>query len=240
MGLLPKPLRRVGLAVLAGLLAAGAAYATAPGWHRALTPGLFGMTQAAPGLYVDDPARAAEIQTMIDAAEARTATIFGPLQTDPVYIVCTTLECAKGFGLGSKGLIVGHHIILISPPGMNPLTFTHERIHAELHGHMDIRDLWDQRFPAWFDEGLASHLSGDDRLNRPENPRDADWIRSAQSFRDWSALPHATSWRDTYGAAARLVQEIEETAGRDGLLALIDEVAGGADFDDALAKAMSR
>jgi len=51
----------LGAALCLGLTAA---YAALPGPHRALTPGVFGLTEAGPGLWVDDPAFAAQAFSM--------------------------------------------------------------------------------------------------------------------------------------------------------------------------------
>jgi len=113
---------------------------------------------------------------------------------------------------------------------------THERTHAELHRSLRLSDLWDQRIPAWFDEGLASYLSDDTRLDSPENPRDADWICSARTFRDWGRLHPARDWRQTYGAAARKVAEIDQIYGRDGLRDLVAAGEAGGSFDAEYAR----
>ena len=225
----------------AGLaLAAGVAFASVPGYHRAATPGLFGMTQAAPNLYIDDSAQADAVLALIAKAETATIAFFGELRANPIYIICTTQQCKDDFGIKPRAITVGYHWILVEPKGVTQLILTHERIHAELHRFMGISDILNQRFPAWFDEGLASHISGDDRLNRPENPRDADWIRTAHSFGDWGALHKKHNWQDTYGAAARLVQEIDAQIGRDGLLQFIKEVGAGAEFEAALTTYMAK
>ncbi|HCQ64277.1 MAG TPA: hypothetical protein DIU07_03460, partial [Rhodobacteraceae bacterium] len=107
---------------------------------------------------------------------------FGPLETRPRIIFCTAPHCAGTLGLRPSGLTYGHALILIGPGGQNEMIVPHERIHAELHRALRVSDLWDQRIPAWFNEGLASFLSGDPRpaprlAPRPDRPlhaRDAD------------------------------------------------------------------
>ena len=223
---------------LAALVFAGLAWAEVPGPHRALTPELAGMVQVAPRLHVDAPGEAARVQALIAAAERRTAAFFGPLQADPVWVVCTTRACAEALALRANGMTYAAHLIVIGPRGVNPIVLTHERIHAELHRHVGLRDVFGPRFPAWFDEGLAAHLSGDARLFQPDDPRAADWIREARDWFSWRRLREGRDWRASYGAAARLVAEIEDRIGADGLRALIDEVDAGADFDAALARRM--
>ena len=62
-------------------------------------------------------------------------------------------------------------MIPIGPEGVSETIVTHEPIHAELHRSMRLPDVWDQWIPAWFDEELASHLSGDFRLDMAGNAR---------------------------------------------------------------------
>ncbi len=220
--------RRLAAAALGAALGGIAlAQAAAAGSNRASTPDLFGMTELAPGLYLDDPAALARVRALIAGAERRTADFFGPLRADPIWVVCTGEACRDALALRSNGLSVGAAVLLIGPGGLNPVVMAHERVHAELHRYLGPRDIVRPRFPAWFDEGLAAHLSGDTRLVRPADPRDADWIRAAGRLAEWNGLRGAHDWRVRYGAAARLVAEIEERAGRDGLLRLIEDVGEG-------------
>lgn len=223
----------LGAALCFGLTAA---YAALPGPHRALTPGVFGLAEAGPGLWVDDPAFAAQVRAFAARADETVADFFGPLESHPRFIFCTAPRCADIFGLKRRGLTCGAQLIFVGPKGQNEMIVTHERTHGELHRSLRLSDLWDQRIPAWFDEGLASYLSDDTRLDSPENPRDANWICAARTFRDWGRLHPAQDWRQTYGAAARLVAEIDQIAGRDGLRDLVTAVEAGASFDGEYAR----
>ena len=224
----------LGIGGLSLLVLASITYAAIPGYHRAITPAAFGMTKVTNTFYIDDPAQAETTAALIAQAEKLTSDFFGALRADPIYIVCTTQDCKDRFGLKPRGLSLGYHLILIDHIDDSALIFAHERIHAELHRFMGLTDLFHQRYPAWFDEGLASHISGDTRLNRPANVADADWIKAAHSFQDWGRLHQDHHWQDTYGAAARQVEEIEAHLGRSGLLDLIQVVGDGADFNTTL------
>ena len=215
----------------AAIVFAAMAYAAVPGPYRAITPGLFGLAQPAPNLYTDAPGRADEFTALIAAAEGRTRAFFGDLVTDPVWVICTTETCQHDFGFSANGLAIGYHFILIGPNGINEIVMTHERVHIALHRYMGPADILGPKFPAWFDEGLAAHLSGDTRLRQPGDPRQADWIKAAERYTDWQDMRPTADWRDRYGAAARLVAEIEEVAGRDGLRSMIGRIGEGAAFD---------
>lgn len=225
-------------ALAAAILAGALAFALVPNPLRAFTPDLFGLPQVAPNLHIDAPDRAETVLALIAAAEAHTRAVFGPLRADPKWIVCTTRACADALGLAPNGLTYGAHVIVIGPGGVSEMVLTHERVHAELHRSLSPRDLLGPRFPAWFDEGLAAHVSGDSRLFRPADPRAADWIRAAEDFFSWRRLREGRDWRDSYGAAATLVAEIERRLGADGLRTLIETVEAGTPFDVALADAM--
>ncbi len=220
-------------AILAALLIfAALAIAAIPSPYRAFVPESYGLTQISTTLYLDVPAEADRVAALIAKAEANTKAFFGDLQTDPVWVICTADPCKAAFDMRANGMTFGTHLIVVGPKGVSEMILTHERVHSELHRHLDLTDVWKPRFPAWFDEGLAAYLSGDARLRQPRDARDADWIRAARRLWDWNAMRSQADWRDRYGAAARLVAEIEEIAGTDGLRALITRVgADGADFD---------
>ncbi|MDF0600343.1 hypothetical protein P1J78_06350 [Psychromarinibacter sp. C21-152] len=217
---------------MAALVGGALAFAAVPSPYRAFTPESYGLTEISPTLYIDAPEAADRVAALIARAEANTRAFFGPLETDPVWVVCTAAACADRLGMRANGLTYGFHLIVVGPGGVNETILTHERVHAELHRHLDVSDILSPRFPAWFDEGLAAYLSGDPRLRQPADPRDADWIRAADDWLGWNDLRDSADWRDRYGAAARLVAEIEERAGRDGLRALVARVGeDGADFE---------
>lgn len=164
------------------------AYTAFPGWHRALTPTLFGMHKIAPNIYSDAPDKSKPHLALISAARTQASDFFGPLQTNPRYILCTTDRCTKRFGLRTRGLNLGYHLILIGPKGINASIITHEIAHSELHRTMGLRDMTKPKFPSWFDEGLASYISNDTRLSFVGDPH---WIKSVRNFRQWSTLNSA-------------------------------------------------
>lgn len=205
-------------------------YIEVPGIYRVLTPKAFGMTEIAPRIFIDDPREGPEVLSLLRKARTDSAGFFGSVDVDPRTVICTTRQCAETFAIETLGLAVGYHLVLIAPRGVNIRTLTHERAHIDLHAKMGLLNLARRPYPYWFDEGLASHVAGDNRLSRPANPRDADWVRAAQRLSQWNRLSISRSPQQVYGAAARLVEEIEDSRGRGGLKNLIEDVAGGADF----------
>ena len=223
--LLVRLIRFIGhVLVVTFIVTATYAFFVIPNGYRAFAPQTFGLTRASERLFVDDIGSVASLRQLIEVADAETEGFFGPLATDPTWVICTTQTCADVLDLRASGLTYADLLLVIGPRGVNPRTMTHERVHAELHQYLDVTDALSPRFPAWFDEGLATHLSGDTRVTRFSDPRDADWILAAERYFDWIRIRRERTTRDRYGAAGTLVAEIEDKAGRDGLLELIRDV----------------
>lgn len=223
-------------AFAAGLVLFGAVgvYALTPGYHRVLTPALFGASKVAPGIFLDAPEQRDAVLALLSRAQRTSAAFFGTPPRQPRLIVCTTAICAQRFGLRVRGVALGMRTMLLAPGGVNATILTHEQVHIDLRQRMGLWDVAYPRYPAWFDEGLASLLSQDARLD-VFAPKDAAWIMAAQGRRDWSRLNATGDWRRSYGAALSLVEDIDTRLGRDGLRALITEVAETGDFDAAKA-----
>lgn len=221
-------LRPIAAALL--IMAAGV-YVEVPGPYRALTPRAFGLSEVAPGIFIDRPVRAPEFLPLIRRSEDLSAAFFGRSEVRPRYVLCTSGTCQNTFGFRAVGLTIGYHLVLIAPAGLNEQTLTHERVHVDLHALMGPLDLINPRFPTWFDEGLASFLAGDTFAWRPRTTRDADWVTAAWRLDDWLKLRKTRPVAELYSAARTLVAEIAARAGRDGLRQLVARVAGGADFD---------
>jgi hypothetical protein len=105
--------------------------------------------------------------------------------------------------------------------------------------HLATREiLGDAVVPTWFEEGLAARTRGhgtesDTRLaarsllaNAPRT------LESIVTLADWHRA-HARLGAALYAVSAETVHAIENAIGRDGLLALLGDVAAGARFDDA-------
>ncbi len=212
------------------LIIAFGCYIEIPGPYRALTPGAFGLSEVSPRVFTDNPAKAPELRALIRKAKTNSARFFGPSDIVPRHVICTTEPCAEIFAMKALGLAIGYHFVLIAPDGINERTLTHERAHIDLHSHMGPLDTINPRFPHWFDEGLASHIASGNRFPKRDDARDADWVRAARTLAEWNTLTRSRTPNRTYKAAARLVGEIEQKAGRHGLQTLVSRVAGGADF----------
>jgi len=214
------------------------AYAALPGHHRALTPEFFGLFLIENGIYTDAPERYAEFEALLDTAQARAQGFFVGAKA-PRIIICTSQECADRFDLKLRGLTLGRHLVFLGPKGLNEMILTHEFAHIHLHSRMGVQDVFHQRIPAWFNEGLATHLSRDPRV-QSFAPRQATWIKQAQSFREWGRLHQTRDWQETYGAAKTLVAALHAEIGDVGLRTIIDDAIETGDFEAALRRQVGR
>ena len=113
------------------------------------------------------------------------------------------------------------------------MILTQEFAHIHLHRRMSVQDVFHQRIAAWFNEGLATHLSRDPRV-QSFAPRQAIWIKQAHSFREWGRLHHTRDLQETYGAAKTLVAVLHAEIGDAGLRTIIDDALESGDFEAAL------
>jgi hypothetical protein len=209
-----------------------------------LAPTLYGLSEIADGVYTDSPDQAEGQLRLLSQANAEVERFFNVLTAKPRYILCSTLECAEAFGSNGKvSLTYGWQAIQISPkaladPQLGKAIMIHERLHAELHQRMGTRFSWNQQIPNWFDEGLATFLSGDNRISLSHPQTDLDWIKHSKSVWNWGRFVKERGWKVAYGAAASQVAVIEQRVGRDGLRSLIERTLEGEDFDRVLAAMM--
>jgi hypothetical protein len=146
------------VAVVAGLVVAYPVVAAA------VCPGCYGLSEAAPGVYVDDDATAEQQSEMVDvvaAARQRVRDFLGDTRSNPRILICLSADCyGRIGGGGEKGQALRDHAIALSPDGATVVIAGHEMVHAELYERLGSRygDV-----PAWFHEGLAVLISDDRR-----------------------------------------------------------------------------
>lgn len=220
-------------------LLAAAAYAT-PGPQRMIVPTLYGLSEIADDIYTDDPAKAGIEIMLVSRANANVKGFFGTLEARPRYIICTTMMCEKTFSKNNRiAVTYGWHAIHLPPraiadPHLGEILLTHERTHSELHKRWGASELWDAKFPTWFDEGLATWVSKDDRVRLDHPPADLEWISHAKRLYNWGSFIGQRGWADAYGAAGSYVALIADRKGVAGLHALIDRTLKGEAFDKVL------
>ncbi|MEO8686030.1 MAG: hypothetical protein ABI414_14460 [Devosia sp.] len=221
-------------AIVVLILAGGTAAAAIPGPQRALCPQCFGLTAIGGDAFTDNPAQADQLRQLIATADEEIAKFYGPLQSHPRYVLCTTPECLATFGGGSTGITYGWQLIRIAPHGLRPTILTHERLHAEIAARLGWRSLWSEPVPVWFNEGLATYLAHDDRFNQSYSPADIAWIMAGTDRASWNRLLTERDWIAGYGAARAAITQLDRQLGLQGLRALLDNVAKGTPFNEAL------
>ncbi|GHA50305.1 hypothetical protein GCM10008927_14140 [Amylibacter ulvae] len=209
-------------------------YISTPGWHRALTPWAFGVTQVAPDIYSDAPERGPEFERMVAKAKTNAEKFFVTTRTKPIYIFCTKRPCHETFGSYPTGLAMGFHRVMIAPSGIKQNIVNHEQVHIELHRYVNSTNFLQPRFPAWFDEGLAEHLSGQPRFFAQVSSKSKSDVQSAITFGDWNTLVRRKGPAYAYSAAQSLVTNIMRQTGRDGMLEIIQTTKSRSEFMRAL------
>ncbi len=211
-----------------------------PGPHRLVVPRAFGLTMVAPGVFSDAPERADQLVGLVTQADASTADFFG--ETHPRWrtILCATQDCREDFGIPGRAITIADFAILTAPSGVTANTLLHEQVHIELNARMGPLDAIWPRFPSWFNEGLATYLSGTPAVPGPERVSEAQWITAAKTPLGWRMVKRGRSAAEYYGAARRMVAEIDRELGRDGLRDLVRAVADGADFGAELSARLGR
>lgn len=223
-------------AFLAIILSSFLATAATPGVQRSYLPKLYGIHQIDQNIFTDSTTDQDKIKNLVKKARVNTQQFYGDLRSNPQFIICTTKRCKNQLGFKSRGIAYGFSYINIGPKGVNETILTHELLHAELHKRLGYIGLLKQTIPAWFNEGLATHLSNDKRLSKNHSAKDITWIKGAKYRKDWSKFASKNGWKRAYGSAAQAVKKIEDEIGQKGIRTIISRVAeNGEDFDRVLA-----
>ncbi len=234
------------------ILTGGVAVAAIPGPQRAFAPSLFGLTEIAPNIFTDAPDQAADWLSIYERANDRDRQFFGELLAAPRYILCTTMTCERTFGKrGNVAQTYGWSYIHIPPlalqnPKIGEILMAHERVHAELVYRWGASALWDKKIPSWFNEGLATLISLDFRVESfyadfpAYSSAQRRAVKSARYFWDWGTVVGTLGWHDAYGAAAENVKILQARIGDEGLRALIARSLNGEDFDEVMIQLASK
>ncbi len=209
-----------------------------PGPHRVVAAAQFGLTRIAPGVYTDAARRSDELLGLLARADDRTKSVFGSVTERWRTVLCTSESCRDNFGLTGRAVALGDLAIVVAPLGIREETLFHEQIHIELSARMGLLDAIWPRYPSWFNEGLATYLSGTPAVRGPSRVTDAQWITAAKTPLGWRLAKRGRTGAEYYGAARRVVAEIDARAGRTKLLQLVESVAKGADFSDELQRTL--
>ncbi|MFO0774067.1 MAG: hypothetical protein U0172_05310 [Nitrospiraceae bacterium] len=197
----------------------------------------------------------ATLRDAMERAEAAIRRAYGDVHSHPRINACISEACYEAFGgeRGSIAKIYGHRMLL-SPRGLNWHFIAHEWSHDEIHTRLSLRARW--RLPQWFDEGVAVAIS-----EAPEHS-EAHWqwlvasniprptteeLHTLVSLQQWFDALHRYSgsksaernaerepeYRPVYSAAGHELRGWLATVGPAGLMALIERMNGGEDFESA-------
>jgi len=225
---------------------------------KLLAPESFGLTPVTPSIYVEagaDEATRIRLRESMEKAESAIRTAYGGVASHPTVNACTTEECYESFGggRGSLAKVYGKHILL-SPRALNWHFLAHEWSHAEMSTRLTFF-AW-KRMPRWFDEGVAvavseapEHSESHWQLLVATNvPRPtSEELQTLKSLKQWIDAIHKygedknierkakgeTEFRPVYSAAGHELRPWLTKVGSNGLLAFIDRMNDGADFETA-------
>jgi hypothetical protein len=159
---------------------------------RVLAPELLGLHCSAQNVCVDELTRLAEATALKDEAVSFVNQNVGSIHRIPRAIFCSTVDCARAFGITSQGAYnVGTYGMVISPRGWHSHFVRHELIHHVQNERLGSLNAWLFK-PNWFLEGMAYSLSEDPRRPLPEplegwRDRFEKWLAAAGKADLWQA-----------------------------------------------------
>lgn len=225
---------------------------------KLLAPESFDLTPVAPGIYVEtaaDEATRVKLREALVKAEDAIRNAYGSVNSHPTVNACISERCYEAFGGrgGSVAKVYGNRILL-SPRGLNWHFLAHEWSHAELRSRQTLWAWW--RMPQWFDEGVAvavseapehaeSHWQFLEATNIPRPTREE--LHTFKSLMQWLDAVHRygedknierkakgeTEIRPVYSAAGHEIRPWLAKVGSHGLLAFIERLNGGDEFESA-------
>lgn len=156
-----------------------------------------------------DPGRIARIRAHIASGQMTAAQALGRSAATPIWRVCTTPACDTAHGMDTRGLSYGSLAINIGSRAWDdPRTYAHEAVHAEMHTPELMLMRLRQPVPVWFDEGMATRVSGTvgADLTAAECAALAGRVLPTRPA-DFTALTREIGFRNAYGAAACRVRD---------------------------------
>lgn len=224
---------------------------------KLLAPESFGFTPLTPNLYVEsgaDKATQSKLRDAMKTAQDAIRTAYGSVDSHPVVYACISEDCYTAFGgRGSKAKTYGNRILL-SPRGLNWHFLAHEWSHDEIRSRLTFSAWW--QLPQWFNEGVAVAVSEAPEhseshwqfLVASDIPRPSPTeLHTFKSLRQWLDAVHKygatlnmarkakgqSEIRPVYTAAGHEIRPWLAKAGSTGLLALIQHLNDGEEFESA-------
>lgn len=224
---------------------------------KLLAAGRFGLTPVTPRIYVEagaDEATQLKLRDAMEKAEGAIRAAYGSVNSRPIVHACVSEGCYRMFGgRGSIAKIYGDRILL-SPRGLNWHFLAHEWSHAEMRSRLTVRAWW--HMPQWFDEGVAVVVS-----EAPEHSEDhwqlliatnavrptreelhtfkslSQWLDAVRRYGEDKNIERKAKGepelRPVYSAAGHELRPWLTNVGSHGLLAFIERLNDGEDFERA-------
>jgi hypothetical protein len=213
---------------LAGLISLGAWAYQGEGVQQAMFPARLGLSEISPDVWTDDAEMRVALLAELALVDARMEQFFGARVRPGRLIFCTQPDCATRLGLVGGTHAFADWVLTVGPGSISATEIGRGMARVALNADAGLRDLAAARFPVWFQNGLGAYLfpRGDERPS-PE----PDWIRAAQSRRDWRRIATDKNAPDMLGSAAQVVAARVDVMGEAGLRDLIQKVVEGARFD---------
>lgn len=186
-----------------------------------------------------------EILALIKQAEERVGAFYGDLhyKDETVIIVCDDTGLKEKLGGGKSTFTMTipskKHYICLSDDYFNLDIVSHEITHAELHTRLSVSAL--NSIPSWFDEGIATQndyreqYSEENWIARTDNGKNAIALEDMDEPSEFYA-GEADDRRFRYINAKHEVAQWMEEHKTEGLLALIDRINNGEDFQAVYGK----
>lgn len=183
-----------------------------------------------------------EPEALISQAQERVRAFYGDLcYADCTYlIICDDPELKPKLGEGKETNSLRYpfqkhmtNYIYISDEYLNLDIVSHELTHAELHTRLTLDAL--EKLPTWFDEGIATQNDYREQYNLAAWTEQTDSGKNALAPEEMDTPAEfyagtADDKRFRYLNAKHIVGEWMDAHSRDGLLKLIEQLNGGADF----------
>jgi len=224
---------------------------------KLFAPESFGLISVSSNIYVErgaDETIRTKVRDAMDRARESIRAAYGSVHSHPMVFACDSEACYEALGgRGSVAKVCGERILL-SPRGLNWHFLAHEWSHAEMRSRLTLLAWW--HVPQWFDEGVAVTVSeapehSEDHwqfLVTSRTPRPApEELHALKSLWQWLDAVHRygedknverkakgePELNPVYAAAGHEVRPWLTDVGSSGLLALIESLNRGEDFNHA-------
>jgi hypothetical protein len=198
-----------------------------------IAPAAFGFDEIGPNIFAPpdlEPERRARMLADLNSARESVSAFFAVHDLAPIVVLCPGKSCDAAFGPSAPlGVAYGAVGFRLNTGGLNTVIAAHEYAHIAIKSRVGtLRMFLD--VPYWFDEGLAVYLSKDTRFSDSVPQAVLLDLIENDSMRDWGRQVREYGWRDTYGGAKMLVENLAQEGGAEKLRMIVETLAAGGEF----------